>query len=239
MQSLTPRKSELTGLYDLLHIIGVIAVGCALMKIIPHSSFGWSILGASLFLAISTVLYARVDGAILSKWLVVMFGGYFLYHIVRMDTMITNEAFPVLVQLSGLAIAFISASLSRYSSKSGKISFTIASVASVIITSLYVNSLTHNVFAVTIYLTLLSTGLILYGINTPKPPYRTAGLYIGTAVLLKILFYDLWIGVDNLIIRVVALMVSGGVMIGLSQLYGRSVSRGWAEEFSPLNFRSE
>ena len=55
-------------------------------------------------------------------------------------------------------------------------------------------------------------------------------------MLMKILFYDLWFGLDNAIIRVVALMISGGVMIALSQLYGKSVSRGWTEEFSLENF---
>jgi hypothetical protein len=105
-----------------------------------------------------------------------------------------------------------------------------------IITSLYVNNITHNVFAVTIYLTIIATIFILMGIHRDRPYLRTVGLYIGTVVLLKILFYDLWIGMDNLIIRVLALMISWGVMIGLSQLYGRSVKRSWTEEFSFENF---
>jgi hypothetical protein len=77
-----------------------------------------------------------------------------------------------------------------------------------LITSLYVNNITHNVFAVTIYLTIIATTFILMGINRDRPYLRTVGLYIGTVVLLKILFYDLWIGMDNLIIRVLALMIS-------------------------------
>ncbi len=87
--------------------------------------------------------------------------------------------------------------------------FALASVLALIITSLYVNDITHNVFAVTIYLTLISAGLIFVGIEKDRSHLRTAGLYIGTFVLIKILFYDLWYGFDNLIIRVLALMISG------------------------------
>ena len=87
--------------------------------------------------------------------------------------------------------------------------FALASVLTLIITSLYVNDITYNVFAVTIYLTLISAGLIFVGIEKDRSHPRTAGLYIGTFVLIKILFYDLWYGFDNLIIRVLALMISG------------------------------
>ncbi len=85
---------------------------------------------------------------------------------------------------------------------------------------------------------MVATIFLLYGINANRSPYRTIGLYIGVVILIKILFYDLWAGVDNLIIRVLALMISGAVMIGLSQLYGRQVSRSWSEEFSLENFVS-
>jgi hypothetical protein len=61
------------------------------------------------------------------------------------------------------------------------------------------------------------------------------GLYIGVFALIKILGYDLWQDALGAITRVVALMVAGGVMMYLSQLYGKYVSRSWQEEFSLSN----
>lgn len=61
------------------------------------------------------------------------------------------------------------------------------------------------------------------------------GLYIGTFALVKILGYDLWQDALGAITRVVALMIAGGVMMYLSQLYGKYVSRSWQEEFSFSN----
>lgn len=64
---------------------------------------------------------------------------------------------------------------------------------------------------------------------------RTIGLYIGAFALIKILGYDLWQDTLGAIARVVALMIAGGVMMYLSQLYGKYVSRSWQEEFSLSN----
>ena len=235
VRALTPRSHALTGLYDILHILGILAVGSALIEIIPHSPFGWSILGGSIFVLIATFLYRKVDGPILSTWLAVLICGFFFYHFGRMDGL-RKDLLPVLIQLIGLAIVYFSSYVFMRHHEYGRWTFFFASVLTIIITSLYVNDITQTVFAVTIYLTLLSAGLILRWIGQNKTYFRTAWLYIGVVVLMKILFYDLWFGLDNAIIRVVALMISGGVMIALSQLYGKSVSRGWTEEFSLENF---
>jgi hypothetical protein len=77
--------------------------------------------------------------------------------------------------------------------------------------------------------------MIIRGISTDHTLLRTVGLYIGTFALVKILFYDLWQDDLGAITRVVALMISGGVMMYLSQLYGKYVSRSWQEEFSLAN----
>ncbi len=233
---ITPRWPGMSRIYDILHIFGILAVGIAVMQIIPSSSFGWSLLGWSLLIALSTFFYDRVDGPIIHKWLLFLTSAFFLYHLGRMESL-SMDIFPIIIQLSWFFIAFFSALYFLRSGKEGgKIAFTFGCIMGVIITSLYVNDITENVFAVTLYLTLLSTLFILRGISLDRPYYRTAGLYIGAFALCKILFYDLWVWVDNLIIRVIALMVSGGVMIALSQLYGNSVRRSWTEEFSWDNF---
>ena len=179
----------------------------------------------AIFVSLATWFYEKCDGMILRIWSAVLIIGAFCIHLVRIDAL-SMSVWPVLMQLLALSIVYVTGYVYR-TRPYGKIVFAIISVLTILITSLYVNRLTENVFAVTIYLTLLSAGLIIWGIEKDRPYLRTAGLYIGLAVLMKILFYDLWFGLDGAIIRVVALMISGGVMIGLSQLYGRSVRRSW------------
>jgi hypothetical protein len=116
----------------------------------------------------------------------------------------------------------------------GYIDLAIALIASLILSSLYIDHF-FGVFAVSIYLTAIAAITIVQGISTDHTLLRTVGLYIGTFALVKILGYDLWQDDLGAITRVVALMIAGGVMMYLSQLYGKYVSRSWQEEFSLAN----
>lgn len=116
----------------------------------------------------------------------------------------------------------------------GYIDLAVALIASLIISSLYIDHF-FGVFAVSIYLTVIAAITIIKGISTDHPLLRTVGLYIGAFALAKILGYDLWQDALGAITRVVALMIAGGVMMYLSQLYGKYVSRSWQEEFSLSN----
>lgn len=85
---------------------------------------------------------------------------------------------------------------------------------------------------------MIASMLIIRGIIRDMPMLRTIGLYIGIYILLKIFFHDIWLGNNGTITRVIALMVTGGAMIYLSQLYGKYVSRSWSEELRISNFFS-
>ena len=168
---------------------------------------GWSLLGVSIFLLVSMWFYRGVASKIISLWVCSIGILYFLYHFARVESLTFTPA-PLLVQIGALALALFSTWRTSSFAVLEKVSFVFASVMTLLITSLYVNEITDNVFAVTIYLTLLSTLFILQGITRDKPYLRTVGLYIGSAVLIKILFYDLWSGFDDLTVRVLALMIS-------------------------------
>lgn len=112
-------------------------------------------------------------------------------------------------------------------------------LGSLIISSWYVNEF-FGTFAVSLYLTVIASILIIRGIVGNQPILRTIGLYIGIFILIKIFGSDIWYGSNTMITRVIALMGAGGVMIYLSQLYGKYVSRSWVEELSMGNiFPSE
>lgn len=92
--------------------------------------------------------------------------------------------------------------------KYGYINLTISLIGMLIVTSMYVDHFLGT-FAVSIYLTIIASILIIRGIVLSLTDFRTIGLYIGTFALLKILGYDIWQGEYGTIVRVLALMIAG------------------------------
>lgn len=162
----------------------------------------------SIFLCIASWFYARIESVVISVWTLILIGGYFLYHTERVGSL-DISILPLILQLTALSLALGSAYFSLRKNPINTIGFAFAACMTLLITSLYVDRITNNVFAVTIYLTLVATVFLYIGIHRDRSYLRTIGLYIGIIVLAKILFYDLWAGVDNLIVRVIALMVAG------------------------------
>ncbi len=64
---------------------------------------------------------------------------------------------------------------------------------------------------------------------------RTLGLYIIVLTVGKILVYDIWSGLEGAILRVVALMVVGGVMIIVSVLYSKKYDNDLKGELAVSN----
>ena len=116
------RDRELTHAYDVLHIVGIITVASACMQIIPHTSFGWSLLGLSLVLGISTLWYQRIQSRVLAPWLVILGCSYFVYHIVRVQGLsLSLGAF--FIQMIALFLAWYATWIYFVHSRLGKISF--------------------------------------------------------------------------------------------------------------------
>lgn len=222
------RDSAWSGLYDAIHCIGTFAVAYAVADIVPASYETFSV---SVLFLLASFAYGKERG-LTGIWFVIASAlfSFAQYSAVEAEKL---SAAMNLLALGTLALSAWNFSLRR---REGKIAFGFVLVMALFITSAYVRVFSENVFAVTIYLAFVASGLLLWGISKDVAKFRTAGLYVGTYMLVKILFYDLWAGVDDLSVRVLALMVTGGLMIGLSQLYGRSVKRGWSEEFSFKNF---
>ena len=230
------REDEPLGhVYDIFHIFGISMVGYAVMDIVPHTTTGWSLLGLNLFLLLSLWFYVKISSKIISLWMMFLVVIIFIYHLMRMDTLDMTFG-PVSVQLLSLSIGTYGVWYLKENHREGKYAFIYAFIMFLLITSLYVNEISDNIFVVTIYLTIIATVYLLYWINENREKFRTIWLYIGTGVLIKILFFDIWAWMDNLIIRVVALMITWWVMIALSQLYGRRVNRSWSDEFAFSNF---
>lgn len=229
-------KGELRVIYDILHILALSGIIIGLFQIIPSSDTWWSIMSLSILTCFFAWFY-RLYGVRIQKLFLIALSlitfGLFLYDF---ETLIKDHPLPLIVQ--GISISaflfswFIS---SRISDKISQLHLSISIVGSLILSSLYINHF-WNTFAVTLYLALIATILITRGITWEKPALRTMGLYIGVFVLIKIFWNDIWYGNNTMVIRVIALMVIWGIMIILSQLYAKQVSRSWSEEFSLWNF---
>ncbi len=88
----------------------------------------------------------------------------------------------------------------------------------------------ENIFAVTIYWGILSFVLIGYGIQKDFLKSRVIGLYILIVTIAKILLFDIWFAVDNLVTRIIALILVGSLTIAISIFYTKKCGDNWKEE---------
>ncbi|MDD3302765.1 MAG: hypothetical protein PHN31_04350, partial [Candidatus Gracilibacteria bacterium] len=88
-----------------------------------------------------------------------------------------------------------------------------------LITSIYLYDISYNYFILTIYWGFLSLSFVHIGLFFSNKKFRVSGLIILILTLLKITFYDLWNSIDNGIIRVVAFIFIGALMIYISSIY--------------------
>lgn len=220
--------------YDILHIFSILSIGYGIRIIIPSTAHGWSLLGIAFLIFIINYFYSQFGKKIHQIFAIFLFGFLCLGFIDRFNSLELTVPY-LFVQYSALVlILLIGYSWYRANTVMGSINLGISMIGFLWISSLYIDKF-YGIFAVSIYLTLIASFLIIRGIINDSPRLRTLGLYIGLFVLVKILFYDIWNGDGNTITRVIALMIAGWLMIYLSQLYGKYVSRGWSEELSVFN----
>lgn len=100
--------------------------------------------------------------------------------------------------------------------------WTVIGVYFFIITSIYLYHTTQDSFTLTMYWWALSMIFIHAGINLQKKKLRTIGLVLIVFTLTKIIFYDIWNSIDNGIIRVVAFMFVGWIMLYVNSLYTKN-----------------
>jgi hypothetical protein len=101
-----------------------------------------------------------------------------------------------------------------------------------LISTMFVNDIFDNTFIVTIYRGILTFALLFYWIEKNLIKFRTIWLYILVITLWKILFYDIWKWIDNLIFRVFALILVWWLMIWISMMYAKKQKWELLWEFS-------
>lgn len=225
--------------YDILHIISILLIVYGMSRIILSTGSGWSIFGPALLLLVITPLYKIFWKTIHQFFLSILLWWLCLVFIGKFDSLNKEEILPLFIQLWALGMILIIGYISyRSKNQFGAINLAISLIGWLYISSSYINFF-FATFTVSIYLTVIASILIIRGIVYKSMTLRTLWLYIGMVALSKILGYDIWQWNNGMITRVVALMVAGWLMIYLSQLYGKYVSRSWKDELALKNIVGE
>lgn len=240
-------KRDLRLFHDFGHLAALALLGLLLIVIIPSHHYGW----AHFSIALCSIFLAFLYRTIFSGSIKNVFAGalilFFIFHIFDLKNIfwtLEKNNLDYLKVLQYITTAFLAISFfllrNSLSSETRKAFLIAFPLYFFIITSLFIYDLFwENTFLVTLYwgiLAFLSSG---YGIQQNIIKYRTLGLSILALTVAKILLYDIWYALDNAVMRIVALMVVGGLMIVISLLYSKKYGDNLKGEFLLSNLFNE
>jgi len=247
-------KNNIRQFHDILHIIGMVIIALILFRIIPNHNYGWLILSASLFSVFLSIVYSLIYSSQIKNIFIFFLGFLFLTQIKQLEMIFSyldmkNIPYLKVIQYFTTILFSLVVIIFNYLPRKYNLQENLSKMFSIILNlifSLYLFVITtqyvffmfnENEFVITIYWGILSLFFLSYGIqkNIIKP--RTLGLYILSLTTIKILIYDIWSGLDDAIMRVIALMLVGGVMIGISILYSKKYNGNLKGEFNFNNLK--
>lgn len=235
------KENSLKKVHDILHIIWIICLSFFLVKIIPYQS---KILILSIFILALSLVYSLNNSKIL-KIFFLIYSLLFVYmHLIdvrsifySLDEKNSPYYFKILHYISSLLFASTIVIFNFFEKISlyKNILFSLVSVYLFLITTIYIHDIFNSVFSITIYWVVLSFSIVSFWIIKNFIKFRTIWLYILILILIKIFFYDIWIGFNDSILRVLALIIVWSFMIMLSFLYSKKYSSNLKWEFDIKN----
>ncbi len=240
-------KREIRLAHDLGHIVGIGTIAFLLLNIIPNNHHGWSHFSISLLSVILAFFYSQVYSGVIKTVFMLGLVFFYIFHVLSLDFVFYKLAKSNLEHLKVLQYAstiFLTGSyflIKKSLSKNEAMSLTYAFLLYLfIITTLFVYNFFHeNVFVITLYWGLLALVFSRKGIQDNIIKYRTIGLYILTLTVGKILLYDVWYGLNDAVMRIIALMTIGTLMIFISILYSKKYGDNLKGEFNLQNLSDE
>ncbi len=189
-----------------------------------------------ILILILSVIYNLIWNKFTKQILVIFTFVMLLYHIFSVwdaNNYSLNYVFTIIIWIVYMIdrIAIDSWKINTFNSIFTFFSY-IFSIYLFVITSIYLYDATDNYFILTIYWWVLSLLFVYFGLSRNKKAYRTIWLYILIITLLKIIFYDISNWIDDWIIRIVAFMFVGWIIIFISSIY-KSM---WFKIKEDLNF---
>lgn len=234
-------------IHDIIHIIWMIVVSALLVKIIPQTNHGWSILWVAGFVGISWIIYNYFSSQILKTFFIFITWFFTVYHIWSFDYIsdkISKDNVEHLIILQYIATAIIWW-IVYYWNKTNKISIfnNILNINLIfyilIIVSIYIYDLFNNTFAITIFWWIISIILLIKWIGNDKIKLRTIWLYLLSIVLAKIFLYDIWYWLDDAISRVVVFILLWILLIFVSTRYSKKYGDNLVWEFNINNLKTD
>jgi len=231
--------------HDFLHILWIWTLAILLLEIIPSTWTWWSILWISIFLTLSSIIYAYFNSTILKIFFIISLSGFFLLHIWESESIfrkIDNKGLEHLRILQYISTALLWTWIIFWNkiNKKSNLNILISIVSALyilIITSIYVYDIFNTTFAVTIYWWIAASVMLFHWLAKDIIKLRTIWLYLVSLTALKIFLYDIWFGIDDAISRVVALIVIWILFIIISTRYTKKFWNNINKEFSFDNFK--
>lgn len=220
--------------YDILHFVVVLVIWYMIYTIVPIGIDGLHMLIISALWFIIGVIYSKIHS------------GYTKYiYIVALIVLGVAQLINIW-QLSGdysflqyISTALIAGSaIIQYKSTKwflGWLLLTFVSIYLFIITTIYIYDVLPNTFVTSIYRWVIAYILLHLGISNDQIQLRTIWLYIIWITLLKIWLYDIWYGINSGMMRVVALILLGALLIYISTLYSSKYGGKMSGELDPNN----
>ncbi len=239
------KKDNTRWVYDAIHILWIWVIWAMIYTIVPHTWHGRSTLGISWFALILSLVYSRFYTGYVRYAYIVGLIWVAIYQLSSIDIVFQNlktiksEYIFSLKYLQYISTTFIAwAAYIQYTKNKDRTSDVLLIVMSLYLfmaSTIYIYDIFDNTFAVSIYWWIVAYTLLHLWISWDKIKLRTIWLYIIWLTLAKVGFYDIWYGIDSGIMRVVALMVLGGILIYISTLYTRKYGGKMAGELDPSN----
>ncbi len=255
LKFLNSEKKEIRSLHDFGHMVGIFLTAWMLIEIIPDYWFGWYILGLSIFGVLLSLVYSRLYTGKIKYFYILFLSAIFVVQIFSLETFFAKAdavdmSYVRVAQYLSTVLLGMAYYIFNYLQKvfnqennDRNLSYALTIIFSLylfIITSQYVFFLfNENEFVLTIYWGVISFVFLNIGIQKDIIRLRTIGLYILSLTTIKILLYDIWSGLDDAIVRVIALMIVGGIMIAVSTIYSKKYGGNLKGEFDLENLKNK
>ncbi|MDD5770348.1 MAG: DUF2339 domain-containing protein, partial [Candidatus Gracilibacteria bacterium] len=216
------KDSLLTGksFIKILHLIGLFLVYLSLINIFDLDNNSGSIfIFSGIYLGIIGIIYNIFKDNFLKISYILFLSLIFVVHIGDANYVNNYTNNYTFTFIAGILVIIDYLFLKD---KNTKFLCLIFGIYFFIITSIYLYHFTNDYFSLTIYWGILSLVGVHLGIGNSNKIIRSIGLYLLIITLLKISFYDIWNSIDNPILRIIAFMFVGGLMMYISTLYSKN-----------------
>ncbi|MEF2175203.1 MAG: DUF2339 domain-containing protein [Candidatus Absconditabacteria bacterium] len=194
------------------------------------------VIGIGIYLLVLNIGLIKNQSKSLNLLVLLMFAFGFLYHIGFVDENgnTTLWSLPLIISLaSTLYVTLFSKNFSQTGHKN--VYLLIYLLYFFIVTSMLLHNYNSDNFVLSMYRGVYACGFLIGGISYDKKALRTVGLYFLTITVLKLGLYDIIQSETSTVTKVMAFMILGFVLIGISIYYSKKYGNNLKGEWNLSN----